>query len=169
MTAGALILMASLIACAGPALGATPSLAGTNAKALTIGQLADYFIQAADDYNPDADRAAQFSPFAALSGYDAAIRETARQTDRRIELGEDERELLNEKLRLLMDTVVDRPAASFTIFVPDERKEGGSYTSVSGFVKQVDAVHRTVLLTGGREIPIEDVYDIECELFDQDI
>lgn len=113
-------------------------------------------------------RAAQFSPFAALSGYDAAIRETARQTGRRIELGEDERERLNEKLRLLMDAEADHPAASFTIFVPDERKEGGSYTSVSGFVKRVDAVNHTVLLAGGREIPIEDVYGIECDLFDWD-
>jgi hypothetical protein len=75
---------------------------------------------------PLADRAAQFAPFAALSGHDAAIRETARLTDQEIDLGEDQMALLNEKLRVLIDCIDQHPEVSITYFVPDLRKTGGT-------------------------------------------
>ena len=107
---------------------------------------------------PMADRAAQFSPFAALSGHGDAIRETARLTDRRIELTEEEKAVLDEKLCLLLDTGGE---AVFTYFLPDEKKEGGSYVTAAGRVKKLDPLERRVVLTGGAVIPLEDIVEIE--------
>ena len=105
-----------------------------------------------------AERAAQFSPFAALVGHGAAIRETARLTDRRIELTEEEKAVLDEKLCLLLDTGGE---AVFTYFLPDEKKEGGSYVTAAGRVKKLDPLERRVVLTGGAVIPLEDIVEIE--------
>ena len=82
------------------------------------------------------ERAAQFSPFAALTGYDAAIKETWRLTDQRIELSEECRAALDRKQMLLLDHIGDRPEISITYFVPDERKNGGTYVTVTGKVKK---------------------------------
>ena len=84
------------------------------------------------------DRAAQFSPFAALTGYEAAIRETARVTEPKIELDEYEKEVLNERLQMLQETMTQHPTISLTYFLPDERKDGGSYVSLTGAVKHID-------------------------------
>ena len=84
------------------------------------------------------DRAAQFSPFAALTGYDAAIKETGRLTDERIELEEEALTILNMKYQMLMDALPDNPEVTITYFVPDERKEGGSYVSKTGVVKKLN-------------------------------
>ncbi len=111
------------------------------------------------------DRAAQFSPFAALTGYDAAIKETGRLTDQRIELSEDSRAALDRKQQLLMDNLADRPEVSLTYFVPDERKSGGAYVTVTGQVKKVDDYQRLLLLTDGTKIPLDDILDLESELF----
>lgn len=107
------------------------------------------------------DRAAQFSPFAALTGYDGVIAETARLTDSQIELDEGGKELLNEKLRELRDTIDEQPTASFTCYQPDERKLGGAYVTVTGRVKKIDTVTRCVLLADGTVIPIDRIYGIE--------
>jgi len=111
------------------------------------------------------DRAAQFSPFAALTGYDAAIKETGRLTDRRIELSEDERIVLDRKQQILLDHINDRPEVSVTYFVPDERKDGGAYVTVTGQVKKVDEFERLLILTDGSKIPLDEIQDLSGELF----
>lgn len=113
---------------------------------------------------PLADRAAQFSPFAALTGHEAAIRETARLTDRRVELDEDEKAALDRKLRLLTEHLAERPAVRITYFQADQRKDGGSYETSSSSIKKLDDVERVVVMTDGRRIPIDDIYEIESGL-----
>lgn len=111
------------------------------------------------------DRAAQFSPFAALTGYDAAIKETGRLTDQRIELSEDSRAALDRKQQLLVECLADQPEVSVTYFIPDERKSGGAYVTVTGIVKKVDDYQRLLLLTEGTKIPLDDILELESELF----
>lgn len=113
-------------------------------------------------------RAAQFSPFAALTGYDAAIRETARQTDRRIALREDEKTQIGEKLHLLKEMEVEHPLVTFVYFVPDDRKEGGKYVSRIAKVKRIDGFNRIILLMDGQSISIDDLLEVNCELFDSE-
>ena len=112
-----------------------------------------------------ADRAAQFSPFAALTGYDAAVRETARVTQRRVELEEGVKAELNARLHQILEHLPEQPQVSFTYFVPDKRKEGGAYCTATGIVRKMDSVTRTITLTDGRNIPIEELVGIEGELF----
>lgn len=111
------------------------------------------------------DRAAQFSPFQALTGYGAAIQETGRLTDRKIELSEDERILLDMKQQILLDNIRERPDVSITYFIPDERKDGGSYVKVTGNVKKIDDYQRLLILTDRAQIPLDEIVDIESELF----
>lgn len=108
-----------------------------------------------------SDRAAQFSPFAALVGYDAVIQETARLTDAETELDESGKELLDRKLRYIADHLEQSEAAVFLCFCRDERKEGGSYVPISGAVKKIDLYRSSVLFTDGREIRIEDIRAID--------
>lgn len=103
-----------------------------------------------------ANRAAQFSPFAALSGYDDAVKETARLTDGKIDLTEDEKSILDTKLQLLT------PGENVTItyFQPDAKKQGGTYLTASGEVKRIDGAAREIVLTDGRRIPIDDILEV---------
>ena len=114
---------------------------------------------------PSLARAAQFSPFAALTGYDAAVAEAGRLTDKKIILSEDMKTILNEKINILLEYIGERPVAVFTYFVPDKRKEGGSYVSLTGEVCRIDEYERAVILSDGVKIPIEDILEIESELF----
>lgn len=114
---------------------------------------------------PMKDRAAQFSPFAALTGYDSAIKETGRLTDAKIELGEEALSILNMKFQVLLDNLDDSPEVIFTYFKPDERKAGGAYIDVSGTVKKVDDFERLFVMQDGTKIPIDDVLSIEGEIF----
>ena len=109
---------------------------------------------------PMSDRAAQFAPFAALTGYDSAIKETGRLTDERIELDEEALTALNRKYQLLMDTLDDAPEVTIIYFQPDERKAGGQYVSATGTVKKVDTFGRRILLQDGTRIPLDSVYDL---------
>jgi hypothetical protein len=112
------------------------------------------------------DRAAQFSPFAALTGYEAAVKETARLTDRRIELDEGEKEAIDQRLMLLQERLPEPTEVTITYFVPDKKKTGGAYVSVSGTVKKIDDYERMVILRDGTNIPIDDILHINGELFD---
>ena len=114
------------------------------------------------------DRAAQFSPFAALTGYAGVIRETARLTDRKIELDETMLTALNERYRLLLSVLDTEPEVEITYFVPDERKSGGAYRTVSGVVKKADEFTRRLTMTDGTVIPMEDVLMLDGEIFGQD-
>lgn len=112
-----------------------------------------------------SDRAAQFAPFAALTGHGAAIKETARLTDARIELDENAKTILDEKLKIIQETLDERPEITVTYFQPDEKKAGGRYVSAAGIVKKIDLYRRSVLMEDGRWIPILDIFEIEGELF----
>ena len=107
------------------------------------------------------DRAAQFSPFAALTGYDAVIAETGRLTDTRIELDEGGKALLDEKLQTIRAHLEEHPEVKLTVFCPDSRKTGGAYEEIAGKVKKIDPVTRILVLTSGAVIPIDRIYGIE--------
>ncbi len=108
-----------------------------------------------------ADRAAQFSPFAALTGYDDAVREAARLTDRRLELDEYEQQALNDRLQQILSRLPKQPVVRITYFRPDSCKEGGAYVTVNGVIKRLDTVEREIRLVDGTRIPIEDIWDID--------
>jgi hypothetical protein len=107
------------------------------------------------------DRAAQFSPFAALTGHGAAIRETARLTDQKLDLDENEKAFLDEKLSILADRIENHPTVTVTYFVPDERKAGGRYATVTGQLKRIEPVERELVLADGRRIGMDEVVWIE--------
>ena len=109
---------------------------------------------------PMSDRAAQFAPFAALTGYDSAIKETGRLTDERIELDEEALTALDRKYQLLIEALDDAPEVTIIYFRPDERKAGGQYVSATGTVKKVDTFGRRILLQDGTRIPLDSVYDL---------
>lgn len=111
------------------------------------------------------DRAAQFSPFAALTGYDAAVKETARLTGERIELDEYEKDALNDRLQLIVDTLGQGYEVAVTYFLPDKKKAGGEYITVIGEVKKIDEYEHLIILRNGQKIPVEDVIDLDGELF----
>ena len=112
-----------------------------------------------------ADRAAQFSPFAALTGHGAAIRETARLTDRQAELSEDIRAELDRKQALLLERLAEQPEIIVTWFCPDGRKDGGAYITTKGRLRKIDLSARRMVLTDGAEIALEEVTDLQSELF----
>ena len=109
---------------------------------------------------PMADRAAQFQPFRALTGYEDAVLESARPTDERVELTEEERALLDAKLQKLADRIQNRPKVTLTYFQPDKKKTGGMYLTATGRLKKIDVYEGALLLTGGERILIEDIWDI---------
>lgn len=109
---------------------------------------------------PRRDRAAQFSPFAALTGYEGEIEETARLTERRKPLDEEQSERLERRLRLLAEKAEERPEVEITYFLPDERKAGGAYVTVRGSFRRIDEYEKTIVLADGRRIPIGEIAEI---------
>lgn len=120
------------------------------------------------------DRAAQFSPFAALTGFDGVIAETGRLTDRKIELSEHEKILLDQKLTLIDDVIQDGhyPEVRVLFFMADLLKDGGEYQEYTGKVRKVDSVERTIVFlaangrSAGKKVLIDDVMEIHGELVD---
>ena len=106
------------------------------------------------------ERAAQFSPFAALTGYEDAAKETRRLTHPRIELDESEKEVLDQQLHKLEAAFPKTPSVAFTYFIPDVRKEGGTYRTVSGKIRKIDSYRRMIILESGEQIPIEEIINI---------
>ena len=111
------------------------------------------------------DRAAQFAPFAALTGYDDAVKETARLTDERIEMSEENLNVLNMKYQILVDRLDEEHEVSFTDFVPDGAKSGGAYVTKQGIVKKVDDFERLITLCDGTRIPMDDILTIDGDIF----
>ena len=110
---------------------------------------------------PKSARAAQFAPFAALTGFEDEIQETARLTDGRAELDEYVKAEINERLVMLKETIISQPGAAITYFVADERKAGGKYVTVKGKVAKIDEYARLVIMADDTKIPIDDIYSIE--------
>ncbi|MFT3952715.1 MAG: hypothetical protein QM689_12385 [Oscillospiraceae bacterium] len=111
------------------------------------------------------DRAAQFSPFAALAGYDAEVKETARLTDEKLALNEYKAAQIDTCLQMLIDNAAERPTVSITFFKPDEKKSGGAYVTVSDHFRRIDESDYTVVLTSGMKIPIADIYAMDGDIF----
>ena len=114
---------------------------------------------------PLLNRAAQFSPFAALTGHDAAIQETQRLTDSFIEIGGSREIKLNEQLLLIRHNLDKRPQLKITYFQPDERKSGGSYITVCGRIKKIDEYNRQIIFVDGTVLPIDHIFSIQGDLF----
>jgi len=109
---------------------------------------------------PIAERAAQFSPFAELTGYGDAVKETARVTDEKIELDEDAKEILDEKLRRIQEQTEEHPEIEITYFQPDDRKKGGSYITITGCIKKIDQSKMIMTMQDKTEISIKDIIEI---------
>ena len=114
---------------------------------------------------PIRDRAAIFSPFAALSGHGAAIAETARLTEQKIELDEDTKAELDRRQAVLLEYMDERPELTVTWFQRDEKKDGGAYLTTTGRLKKLRELERILVLTDGTEIPLEDVVALESDIF----
>ena len=114
---------------------------------------------------PIRERAAIFSPFAALSGHGAAIAETARLTERRMELDEDTKAELDRRQAVLLAHIGEQPEVTVTWFQPDERKDGGAYVTTTGRLKKLRELERALLLADGTEIPLKDVVALESGIF----
>ena len=114
------------------------------------------------------DRAAQFSPFAALTGHDAAIKETARLTDAFVDLDETMKVNLDEKLVLILEKLNEKPIVTITYFLKDERKDGGSYEVAEGWIRKVDFYERVIVMGDRSRILLDYVVDIDSDVFRED-
>lgn len=112
-----------------------------------------------------ADRAARFAPFAAITGYEEMVLEEARVTDDRIEMDESSKAALNEKLNMILEFLDEQPEVSITYFEPDKKKAGGAYITVIGTVKRIDEYEHLVIMTDGKKINIDEIYNLQSELF----
>lgn len=110
------------------------------------------------------DRAAQFSPFAALSGHEAAISETGRITETKHILTHEKKEELDEKLQIIKSCLSYHPEVSISYFLRDTKKSGGSYLSVIGILKKIDENSRSLILENGTSIPLDDIYDFDSPM-----
>jgi hypothetical protein len=115
------------------------------------------------------DRAAQFSPFAALTGYDTAIKETARLTDERVELDEYTKDALSEKLQIIADRIKEQPQIAITYFQPDAKKNGGAYVTAISAAKKMDEYERVVVMIDGTVIPIDEIISIDGQIFESTV
>lgn len=113
------------------------------------------------------DRAAQFSPFAALTGHDAAIRETARLTDKRIILDESEKNILDEGLKIIASNIGNEPEISLVYFREDELKDGGSYEEITDIVVKIDYYGRVIVMKSGISVNFDDIYKIDGDILEK--
>lgn len=113
------------------------------------------------------DRAAQFSPFSALTGHDSAVKETARLTDQRIELSEDMKNEINDRLLFIAERKEENPKIEITYFKPDEKKDGGAYITAFGSVKKINEYERVIIMNDGTKIQIDDIISIDGQIFEK--
>ena len=124
-----------------------------------------HHVSSVHPHMPISDRAAQFAPFAALTGHGEAIKETARLTDKRVELDENAKAILDEKLRMVQEMLAQNPEITVTYFQPDEKKAGGQYRSATGSVKKIDLFNHLIVMTDGLRLPLSEVFEIEGDIF----
>lgn len=110
-------------------------------------------------------RSAQFAPFAALTGYDEQVKETARLTDKKIELEEGQKEILNNKLLYILENIDSKPEITFTYFVKDNKKSGGKYIEKTGIIRKIDMIEQYIQFIDKSKININDIIEIETDLF----
>ena len=125
-----------------------------------------HHVSAARPQMTAIDRAAQFSPFAALTGYDSAIKETARLTDERVMLDECAKAALSDRLQIIAERIKEHPEIAITYFQPDAKKNGGAYVTAVSSVKKIDEYKRVVVMTDGAAIPIDEIISIDGQIFD---
>lgn len=113
------------------------------------------------------ERGAQFSPFAALTGYEKAIYETGRLTCEKKELSQSDKAKLDEKLTIILNHLDERPTIKLVYFIKDPYKSGGSYETRYVKIKKVDMIYRNILLENRESIKLDDILDIECEVIDK--
>lgn len=111
------------------------------------------------------ERAAQFAPFAALTGYEDIIKEEGRLTDNRVEINEEAKHILDMKMNILMNSIEKIPHISITYFVPDERKSGGEYITIDENVKKIDILKQQIITEKGTMVPVEEIVDMQGEIF----
>ena len=110
-------------------------------------------------------RSAQFAPFAALTGYEEAVKETARETNGRIDIEDELKSILDGKLQIILEQIKNHPEISITYFIADTKKDGGEYVTVTGLVKKVDLYNQYIYLVDNTEIPINEIIDISGDIF----
>lgn len=113
------------------------------------------------------ERSAQFAPFAALTGYEDEVKETERITERMIEITEDIRSILDEKIHLIQNRIVEQPEVTITYFIADSNKQGGKYQTINGKVKKIDDYKKRIILTNNTDILIKDIIEISSNIFKQ--
>ncbi len=128
-----------------------------------------HHVSSVHPHMPVQDRAAQFAPFAALSGHSAAIKETARLTENRIELDENCKMEIDGKLRMIKARMSTHPVIMVTYFKPDLKKKGGAYVTIQGSVKKIDGYTSELTMMDGEKISVEDIMEIEGEMFREDM
>ena len=116
---------------------------------------------------PIINRAAQFAPFAALTGHDEAVAETARQTTPKQILSSDEQEILSKRLAYAIDHISERPNLTFTYFIPDTLKDGGRYVTITGVIRKYDALEKTVVLETNEILLIDNILSISGEMIEK--
>ena len=110
-------------------------------------------------------RSAQFAPFAALTGYEEAVKETARETNERIDIEDELKSILDGKLQIILEQIKNHPEISITYFIADSKKNGGEYVTVTGLVKKVDLYNQYIYLIDYTEIHINEIIDISGDIF----
>ena len=110
-------------------------------------------------------RSAQFAPFAALTGYEDSVLETAREVGERIDIDDELRSILDSKIQILIEQIKKRPEVIVTYFIPDITKDGGVYVNVTGIIKKVDRINQIIILEDKTEIPINEIIDISGDIF----
>ena len=114
-------------------------------------------------------RSAQFAPFAALTGYDEVLIETARLTNERIEIDETIKVIIDSKLQIIKEHIKEMPLITFMYFVPDSKKDGGKYVTVTGNIKKIDEYRNVLILENKTEIPIKEIIDIKGAIVNNEI
>lgn len=110
-------------------------------------------------------RSAQFAPFAALTGYEGQVKENARLTDKRIEIDEELKQILDMKLQIIQEKILDKPKIEITYFIPDSKKEGGRYNTIIDCISKIDNYNEKLIMKNGLQIDIKEILDIDSDIF----